>query len=157
MVQPLPASQYLHHSLTDLPASTTSSSVQQLVHDPQSRTSCGACGADTPGARKPCPSRTSHFCFSSEFNARSTLRRDNPVASITALILVAPPATARATSEVALSIFLLLFFLLLQCLDGLSRAPDMRSIHIPAIDRLIASPCSRCHSAGESIGAQALF
>src|ERR1700744_2224631 len=120
MVQPLPATQYWHHSLTDLPASTTSSSVQQLVHDPQSRTSLGACAAAAPAALKPCPSRTSHFCFSSEFNERSTLRRDNPVASITALIFAAPPATARATSEVALSIFCYLFFLLLQYLGQLS-------------------------------------
>src|ERR1700744_1489030 len=100
MVQPLPASQYLHHSLTDLPASVTSRRVQQLVQEPHSLTSSGACGAAAPRARKPCPSRTSSFCFSSAFNARSTLRRDTPVISITALIVLAPLSTARATCDI---------------------------------------------------------
>src|SRR3984957_7432388 len=110
MVQPLPATQNLHHSFTAFPASVTSSRVQQLVQEPQSRACCGACGAAIPGTLKPCPSRTSSFCFSRAFNARSTLRRDSPVASITALIVAAPPSTARATFDITGSIFFFRFF-----------------------------------------------
>src|SRR5665213_1603335 len=97
MVQPLPASQCLHHSFTALPTSVTSSRVQQLVQEPHSRVDAGV---GVTGGRKPWPSRTSNFCFSSDCNARSTLRRDKPVASITALIVVAPLSTARATFDV---------------------------------------------------------
>src|ERR1700743_1754634 len=139
MVQPLPASQYLHHSLTDFPASVTSSRVQQLVQEPHCLTSSGACGVEAPGARKPCPSRTSSFCFSSAFNARSTLRRDSPVISITALIVVAPPSTARATFDITLSIFYFRFFFFLKSLNALSPASNGGSIF-----RQVIALCREC-------------
>jgi len=98
MLQPPPVMMWLQTVFTGLPRSVTSSTLQHNVHVPHSRT----VGADAgmPSAHEPWPWRNSSFCFSSAFNARSTLRRDNPVASIIAFVVVAPLSTARTTTNV---------------------------------------------------------
>src|SRR5579871_2403626 len=110
MVQPVPVSQYLHSSFTGFSTAVTSRISQQRLHDPHCR---AFCFAGAPGILMPSLSRTSRFCFSSHWSARSTLRRDNPVASTIPRIVVAPLSTARATFEMTWSILLLLVLLVL--------------------------------------------
>src|SRR5688500_13829089 len=104
MVHPLPVSQCLHSSFTGFVTAVTSRISQQQLHDPHCRT-FGFAGM--PGGLRPSLSRIIRFCFSSECNARSTFKRDNPVTSIMPRTVVAPLSTARATCEIASIAFFL--------------------------------------------------
>src|SRR5579864_176074 len=96
MAHPLLVSQCLHNSFAGFATAVTSRISQQRLHDSHCRTFCFV---GILVVLKPSLLRMSRFCFSSECNARSTLRRDNPVASITPRIVVAPLSSARITFE----------------------------------------------------------
>src|SRR6185312_266211 len=100
MVHPFPVSQCLHNVFTGFATAVTSRISQQQLHDPHCRPFCFV---GMLGVLKPSLSRIRRFCFSSEYNARSTLRRDSPVRSITPRIVVAPLSTATTTFEITSS------------------------------------------------------
>src|SRR6266571_8430188 len=108
MVHPVPVCQCLHSWFTGLSTPATSRISQQALHDPHCR--AGRVVFGRPVGLKPCPSRTRSFCFSSAFNARSILRRDNPVASITLFIVVAPASSRGRRSTLPDPFLLFLFF-----------------------------------------------
>ena len=57
-------------------------------------------GVDMPACPEALAIANEQLLLLQRVKARSTLRRDNPVASITVLIVVAPLSTARATFDI---------------------------------------------------------